>query len=189
MRLLSSVVVATALCIIIGPANAAPPPPLNSDVYGRLPNIERMEMSPSGERIAYVAVDGDHRRLTVKSLAGDTLYTVAAGDLKVRSIAWGGDDHLLLTLSMAQGLFGEVGEYRHTLVINIASRKIFTVFDNNPTIFNATFGCEGIIAREGHRYGFFRGLTLHKSRGFEPSFNSKRSPSAIHNLVLAEMRY
>jgi dipeptidyl aminopeptidase/acylaminoacyl peptidase len=151
-------------------AAAIPPPTLGVDAYGRLPNIEQMQMSPSGEKIAYVAVDGDHRRLTVKSLAGDTIFSVAAGDLKVRSVYWAGEDHIVLTLSMTQGLLGRLSEFSHSLVINLINRKTFIVFNTDPTIFNATFGYDGAVARNGHWFGFFGGLTMQKTRGFEPTF-------------------
>jgi dipeptidyl aminopeptidase/acylaminoacyl peptidase len=76
---------------------AAAMPPL--EVYGRLPGLEQVEVSPDGTRLAFIMVAGEARRLMVVTLAGQTLAQVGLGDQKVRAIGWGDNDHVLITTS------------------------------------------------------------------------------------------
>lgn len=171
MRFLAGVLTAAFLACMSRSAQASPPATLGAEAYARLPNVESVHISPSGERIAYIATDGDHRRLTVKNLSGQVIYTVSAGDLKVRTVHWADDEHIVLILSMAQGLLGEVHEFGHSLIINLSTRKILTVFSKDPSIFNSTFGYAGSRGQAGHLYGYFYGLPMHATRGFDPTFN------------------
>src|SRR5579871_3298122 len=87
---LALIVLATASC-----ARAAPP----IETYGRLPALEFVRLSPLGDRIAFVAVDGEDRRLFVRKVGGDALVTSSVGTSKVRNIEWAGDDFVLVSLS------------------------------------------------------------------------------------------
>jgi dipeptidyl aminopeptidase/acylaminoacyl peptidase len=167
------IVAALALSLSAGARAAAPPPPLGVEAYGRLPNVELVRMSPSGEKIAYISASGDQRRVVVKDLAGKVLLTEDAGNLKVRELEWAGDGHLILTLSMTQSLISETGEYFHSLVVNVDTGKHFIVFYPSEEMFNAAFGYHGAIQESGRWYGLFSGITLHKTRGFEASLNNE----------------
>lgn len=75
------------------------------EVYGRLPGIEDVALSPNGSRLAFVRNKGDTRTIFVVSLAeGRAVNTVQMGDYKLRSITWADDQHLLITTSET-GLF------------------------------------------------------------------------------------
>jgi len=152
-------------------AIASPPPSLSTDVYGRLPNIEMMQLSPSGERLAYVVVSDEHRQLVVKDLAGKAIFEASVGDNKVRAIDWAGEDHVLVTVSVTHAFFGYHDEFAHMVVLNLATRKSFAVFANDDAIMHATFGYHGAVNKDGHWYGYVGGATLNKTRGFDASFN------------------
>lgn len=60
--------------------------------------VERAELSPSGERVAYVAALGNSRRLRVQGLADDLVRSADLRGLDIRDVIWAGDDHILLTV-------------------------------------------------------------------------------------------
>ena len=77
-------------------ATQVEPPPL--EVYSRLPTYDLVEMSPSGDRLAFAAVSDDTRSLFLaelgsgedleRALSVRPLGRVDAGDSKVRSLHW-----------------------------------------------------------------------------------------------------
>jgi dipeptidyl aminopeptidase/acylaminoacyl peptidase len=79
-------------------AAAAPHPPL--DVYGRLPTLEDVSISPDGDRIAYVRTLGDVRYLVVSELGHPSPPTgVQIGNSKLREVRWMDNGHLLIGVS------------------------------------------------------------------------------------------
>ena len=59
------------LLVWTAPAFAVPP----IEDYGKLPAIEQAQLSPSGERLAFIAVVGDSRKLFVRTVAGEPRMT------------------------------------------------------------------------------------------------------------------
>ena len=57
------------LLAIAAPALAAPPP---VEAYGKLPAVEQVRLSPSGQRYAFIAVIGEQRRLVAVTADGET---------------------------------------------------------------------------------------------------------------------
>lgn len=97
MRML---IIAVAGVVTAVSARAAPP---GLEVYGRLPNIEQIEISPDGSRLAIVQTDGESRVLIIrdaKTNAAQKAYP--ASQLKIRDIRWAGPEHVLLTTSSTQ---------------------------------------------------------------------------------------
>jgi dipeptidyl aminopeptidase/acylaminoacyl peptidase len=80
----------------------AEPPPLSA--YGALPAIEQVAISASGEKIAFIGVVGEQRRLVVQTVAGEPLGVIALGDSKIRDILWAGDEHVVIVNSKTQSL-------------------------------------------------------------------------------------
>ena len=91
MRWLFSVLVLASL-VSGGIAVAAPP----LSAYGKLPALDLVSLSPSGDKIAFVATDGETRKLFVRKVGGDALLVDPVGDTKVRRLDWAGDDFLLV---------------------------------------------------------------------------------------------
>jgi len=91
----------------VGMARAAPP--LAS--YGRLPALDLVRLSPSGNRIAFVAVTGENRKLFVRKVDGEAMLVNDVGTSKVRDIEWAGEDFLLIsgsaTLKFGTGLLNK----------------------------------------------------------------------------------
>ena len=55
-------------------------PPLSA--YGKLPALDLVSLSPSGDKIAFVATDGETRKLFVRKVGGDALLVDPVGETK-----------------------------------------------------------------------------------------------------------
>src|ERR1700734_1405184 len=64
-------------------------------VYGQLPNIEDVAISPDGSRLAYVRTQGDMRIVFIADVADRKVISwVKAGETKLRGIKWADPDNL-----------------------------------------------------------------------------------------------
>lgn len=76
-------------------ARPVDPPPI--EAYGALPSLEMLRLSPSGERLAFLSVAEDQRRLVLLDLeARAPIASVAIGEAKVRGLRWLGEDRVLI---------------------------------------------------------------------------------------------
>jgi dipeptidyl aminopeptidase/acylaminoacyl peptidase len=144
-----------------GPAAAAPA----IEEYGKLPAVEQMQLSPSGEDLAYVAVDGDARKLVVQQTGGAPLVAVGLGKLKMRYARWLDDDHVLVAISAAVSVDPAApapkAEIQESSVLNIRTGKLLSVFDNQSgKIIPMTLGWYGAAHIGGRAFGYFGGQTL-----------------------------
>jgi dipeptidyl aminopeptidase/acylaminoacyl peptidase len=77
---------------------AEPATPL--EVFGRLPFLEDVSISPDGTKLAFVRTRGDQRNLLVGLLTKpEVLGEVRVGETKLRGVQWIDDDNLLATIS------------------------------------------------------------------------------------------
>lgn len=106
------------------------------EAYGALPTIEFVQVSPSGDRLAYVTVAGDQRALIVTRLAdGQLLAGARVGDAKVRDVQWVGEDAVLSTTSTTQSipLFGvSKSEFFMGQIHALNGRTMRQVFADQP---------------------------------------------------------
>jgi dipeptidyl aminopeptidase/acylaminoacyl peptidase len=81
----------------LGPALPAVP----ITVYGRLPDLENVTISPDGARIAYVRNLKDGRAIEIVDLQnGATVGVVRVGEILVRDTLWADGEHLMIRTSM-----------------------------------------------------------------------------------------
>jgi dipeptidyl aminopeptidase/acylaminoacyl peptidase len=156
-----------AISVAAGSSFAATPiPPV--DVYGKLPAIEEVSLSPSGDRYAMIAVVGEERRLVVGRVGGAVEKAVKVGKAKVRAVDWAGDTHLLITESQTVDLGVDFtvdrAELDGVLVMAVPSGKSFWVFDKSSDVGHTVMGEFGAAKIDGHWYGFFGGVTNLLSR-------------------------
>jgi dipeptidyl aminopeptidase/acylaminoacyl peptidase len=146
-------------------ARAAPPP---IEAYGNLPAIGMMKLSPSGERYAFIAIDGENRHLYVETIANEPLASIEIGDVNVRDVEWAGEDHVLVTSAASVAMDLEFVHRRETLrsvvVVDLKAHKNFAVFDGpfQRTVAKTVAGSFGTAEIDGHWYGYFGGLTYTK---------------------------
>jgi dipeptidyl aminopeptidase/acylaminoacyl peptidase len=136
-------------------AAASGPPPL--EAYGRLPALELMSLSPSGDKFAFVATEGDQRKVFIRKVGGDALAVTSVGDLKVRDLLWAGEDRVLIFVNVVVGQ-GYRLDLLTTVVFDIRTGKAFRVFEKTPGVFDAVSGYYGWAELDGRSYAYFGGL-------------------------------
>ncbi len=164
---LAACVAGMASLAAVSRAAAAPVPPV--EAYGKLPSLEHVSLSPSGKRLAMIAVVGEERRLLVGPVGGKVDFSAKVGSAKVRSVDWAGDDHLLVAISKTAslGLDFDVSktELYRLLVVAVPSGKSFMLFDKQNDMAKILEGEFGSAKIGEHWYGFFGGVTYVKTRG------------------------
>ncbi len=108
-------------------------------VYGGMPSTDQVEISPSGKRLAYIAIVGEQRSLIVCDMETLNLIGgVRAGDVKVRGLTWINDDYVMLTTSATQSS-NMTGLQRAELfegqIYSLASRRVAKVFTATSGVF------------------------------------------------------
>jgi dipeptidyl aminopeptidase/acylaminoacyl peptidase len=103
--------VITLLAMLVGTVGMiAPTWSVPLEAYGRLPDLEDVAISPSGERLAFVTTKADERLIVVHSLADHTTVAgLRVGNQKLRGISWADDNHLMVTTSVTTLPLGFVG--------------------------------------------------------------------------------
>jgi len=150
---------ALALGAVSLPTQAAPPP---LSIYGQLPIIEAMALSPSGDHVAIVGMAKGERRLLVFDKRLKLIKAIAITRTKLRGLAWAGDQAVLVTYSNTVGLTGfttKKAEVTSVIVVPMDGGKLWRVFANRPGITGGVTGSYGVIQRGGHWFGYFGGIT------------------------------
>ena len=136
------------------------------EVYGRLPSLENVALSPSGARLAMVRTVQDRRVVIVLSLADRKLMAkpLNVGELKLRSIGWADDDNLMLvtsTTALPMGLIGRVSEWSMLSVFDVNTQKLHTYPDPDQSrnrIMNVISGQVMVRRIAGHTVLFIPGI-------------------------------
>ncbi|MBX7200958.1 MAG: S9 family peptidase [Rhodospirillaceae bacterium] len=165
MRVLG--VVAMALVMAGGMAGPAAAAQIDPAPYGKLPAIEVMRLSPSGQRYAFVGTINGQRVLAAVQ-DGKPLFLNGADDIKVRNIRWADEDHLLVVVTKTENLmvdFGTVAELATVLRVNLKDKSIAPIFQGVPRVAPRIFGLFGTAVDGGKAYGYFGGITLTAATG------------------------
>src|SRR5271155_1787758 len=86
------------IIVAIGTAFTAAAAPL--EVYGKLPLVQDVSLSPDGARLAMALTNGDARKIVIKEVdTGKIVGGLNAGEHKIRGIQWAGPNHLIVTES------------------------------------------------------------------------------------------
>jgi dipeptidyl aminopeptidase/acylaminoacyl peptidase len=157
-----SILIMSAGVLAIPLAHAAVP----LEVYGRLPKLENVALSPDGSRVAYVRTTEDTRTVAAASLADrKQLGGLRIGEQKLRDVAWADNDHLLIVTSATTvplGLIGEQHEWYQLQVLDLVSRKPKAVPDpdmfDGKKIMNVISGQIMVRRIAGHTVLFVPGI-------------------------------
>jgi dipeptidyl aminopeptidase/acylaminoacyl peptidase len=145
-----------------GPATASTLAPLSA--YGALPSLELVQISPSGDRMAFVAVVGDQRTMALADLkAGSTLGTVGVGLTKVRDIQWIGNEKVLVTTSTTESLsdFGiSKTEFFLGQIYDPARRRVTRMLDGSAGVFPALMDTPRVLPNNGRPLVLVRAYDL-----------------------------
>ena len=143
MKRVATALLATSAFWSVGAGAFAQTTPADLSVYGAMPAYDVPSLSPSGDRLAYVAVVGEDRSLIINDLADMSLIGgVRAGNVKVRDLDWVGEDHVMITTSATQSSAltgGSRAEFWEGQIYSLTSRRVARALAN----------VEGVIPRLG----------------------------------------
>jgi pimeloyl-ACP methyl ester carboxylesterase len=151
-------------------AHAAPP----LEVYGRLPAVELIRLSPSGEHIAMISVTNEKRHLVIMTAGDQVLKAGDLGDAKVRALNWAGDDHLLITITATVNLrleFGQSYELASVTHVGLDGKEPWQVFAGALGIQHAVFDYYGSAHQGAHWSGYFGGISAVRNAAGSALFN------------------
>lgn len=135
-------VVALSGAVVCGAQAQSDPPPL--EIYGALPALEFVQLSPAGGRLASVTVMGEQRVLLVTDLSnGAVVGNVDVGLVKVRDVQWVGEDRLLITLSTTQAIPSlglEKTEIYFGKIYELGGKRLTPVFDRTRGVLPLLIG-------------------------------------------------
>ncbi|MEO0871632.1 MAG: S9 family peptidase [Pseudomonadota bacterium] len=167
MRFRLAAILGALLCssgLVLSPApalaQAQAPARVPLAEYGKLPDVERSAISPSGDRIAFVTTLEGKRVLLAMEDQTKALMAVKVGDIKVRSIRWVGDDRLMLITSQTEDLSSrfttDKAEFYSARIIPLTKdAEAGVVFGNSQRHPNSFMGNYGVREIDGEQYGFF----------------------------------
>ena len=148
------------------PLMAADGPPPLAD-YGALPTVEDVSISPSGRTVAAVTTLKGQRSVLVMDEARKPIFRATLGDVKVRRIDLVSDDVLLLVRSftgdLGFGFTADKAEFYQAFVIDMKASKTESVFADDRSLHNATYGSYGIRMVDGRPKAYFGALELKRS--------------------------
>ncbi|MBS0378697.1 MAG: S9 family peptidase [Proteobacteria bacterium] len=155
------------LLLVLTVAAGAAAAPL--EVYGRLPTLESVGISPDGTRLAFVRTQGDDRLLIVVALAtGKPIAGGHIGKVKLRDVQWADDRRLLLITSVTEDLMefsGGKHEWTGLQVFDIEKRTLTAwpklnsgVNPSEPNIMNVIESDPTIRRIGGHTVLFVTGI-------------------------------
>jgi dipeptidyl aminopeptidase/acylaminoacyl peptidase len=151
-------VMTTAVCAEAAPAGV---PPLS--IYGHLPNIEQIEISPDGTKLAMAITDGEKRMLVIRESAegGKMLSAMNFGSTKLRGVQWAGMEHVLVTTSSTAqpyGLSGPKREYWMAFDFNLVTKKQRLLMENEADAMNVVLETPSVRFIDGVPYAFVEAL-------------------------------
>jgi dipeptidyl aminopeptidase/acylaminoacyl peptidase len=151
------------MCWFAAPAGHTAP----LTVYGGLPTVENVALSPDGSRIAYVRTEGSQRTAFVATVADQKLVRYARlGEEKLRSVEWADNDNVLLTTSTTTTFYGFRVEASLVTVYNVTKNAIRSLPGEIPGIYehssNVVVGRVLIRHIEGHTVLFVPAVDMHE---------------------------
>jgi len=126
---------AALLVLLASLSAAAASPAVPLEVYGRLPALEEVCLSPDGTRIAFVRAIGDERAIAVRSLADRKLLGVVSvkDPGKVRTLEWIDDNRLMILESSTEEIDyrGSKVELYRLGVYDVATSRLIPIRSYN----------------------------------------------------------
>jgi dienelactone hydrolase len=139
-------------------------------VYGGLPSVENVALSPDGSRVAYVRTEGDQRIVVIATVADRKMIRwVKVGSEKLRDLEWADDDNVMLTSSITDSMYGFKDEHFMLKVYSISANDVRTLpgklleMDDADNVLNLISGEVMVRHIDGHTVVFVEGV--HSTHG------------------------
>ncbi len=148
---------------ISAPALAKEPAPL--EIYGKLPDVDEVVISPSGERLAVLGEFEGHRMVAIFDSQLKFMRGIIADATKVRDVSWIDEEHVLVLTSQTEklGMQFAADQFEFTLGMILStdpSLETEVVFANRTKIMNAVFGYYGRRKVDGRWKTYFGEVEL-----------------------------
>ena len=132
-------------------------------VYGQLPNLEDVALSPDGSRVAYVRTQGDLRVVFVATVADHKMIRyVKTGEEKLRHIEWADSDNLMIVTSVTTSAWGFREEWSLLRVYNVPRNELRSLpgdtLEEKNEVMNTVVGRVMVRRVGGHTVLFVPGL-------------------------------
>ncbi|MDB5424412.1 MAG: prolyl oligopeptidase family protein [Phenylobacterium sp.] len=161
---------ALALACATAPAAAAGP----LEPYGRLPALEALELSPSGNSIAIISTDGEARTVIVRRLADNSLILVMpVGSAKLRGLLWAGENHVLLVNSVTAvplEVMARRAEWAMAFDLDLRTRKLRPLMADAKDSLNTIQDMPEVRMIKGEPVVFLQGIHFVEGRGVRSLF-------------------
>ncbi len=136
------------------------------DAFGSLPTISSVSISDDGKALAYIRnADGRHY-IVAQSVSGEPIATADIGVMKIRSVAWGDADHVLVTVTTTSAIDSDhfvaiKGEWQVIYSLNIRTKQTVRLMDRTASeSLNAVFGDVRPGTYKGKSVGYLLGYTV-----------------------------
>ena len=140
------------------------------EVFGRLPSLEDVAISPDGTKLAFVRTSGESRKLVVIPLnKTEVLGAVRIGETKLRDVNWVDDENILVTISSTSappfGFTGATREWSQLVNFNISKLKLnpLSFEADHVETFNVVTGNSAMRDVSGHPTLFTRGICVREA--------------------------
>jgi len=136
-------------------------------VYGGLPSVEDVALSPDGSRIAYVRTEGDLRIVVVATVADRKMIRwVKVSEEKLRSLEWADDDNVMLETSVTTADYGFKHEWFMLRVYNVSRNEVRSLPGNplgtDDHVLNTVVGEVMVRRVNGHTVLFVPGVYVNQ---------------------------
>ena len=143
-RRVAFAVAAIAAGLVAGSAQAKPP----LEAFGDVPEIRAVELSPDGQRVAYILREGDIDILVVHDFTTNTGKGLGrVNEIRARNVQFVGNDHVVLIASKDTRTFGYSGrfEFSAALAFNLKTGKTTQLLRNTEGIHPAQSGLGRLV--------------------------------------------
>ncbi len=133
-----------AACLGGGGARAQSEVPAPLEAYGATPAVEHIVLSPSGELVARISVEGEVRAIAVTRVSThEVLFASRVGDIKVRDLRWVGEGRVLIITSQTRDI-PSLGVPRSELffgqLLDLETKSLVQVLSRTPEVLAVLYG-------------------------------------------------
>ena len=171
--MLKILLAACAACVAVMSGSASAAETSNLAIYGRLPQYEEVKVSPDGSKLAMVMTNGDERFVIVRTVAGQQVAGIKAGNTKLRGVTWAGEDHVIVVSSQTTEVFdlqGPAREYFMALDFNLTTKKQSLLLRSQPNAMNVILGSPMVRTLKGQTVVFLEGMYFESTTGLDALF-------------------
>lgn len=162
-------------------------PPLN--LYGTLPGVEDMSLSPDGKAHAAITSVNNSRIFVVFDDAGKVRASMPVGDAKIRSVNWASPTIVLVTLSSTENLGPDFVQSKVELYgaarITLDGTKPELIFGRDRSMAHAVWGNYGSRTVAGKTVGYFGGVQFAQSSAARTEYVFDHGRPALFQVDLA----